>query len=224
MKLAGLTKMTLGWRLMLAGTVLGLLSLYFPINRLAGGGVALDTPLDAYIPLWPAWVVPYLLVLPAIVAAVLGFAIHLEDGLYRAFISACWAAILPSFILFMAWPTFVFRPPVTGNGWAADLLRFVYGFDRVNNAFPSAHIFMSAIILLFLGRSRPHLRLIWALVFVINALSTLFTHQHHLLDVLGGMAVGWLAYRFGLWLAEVVGGGLPIVSRGIQGRTRRQKP
>lgn len=31
---------------------------YFPLNRKLAGGFNLSTRLDAWIPLWPAWVVP----------------------------------------------------------------------------------------------------------------------------------------------------------------------
>ncbi len=213
--------MSRNWRLLLGGTTLALLLLYFPINRLVSGGVSLVTPLDAYIPLWPAWALPYLLTLPAIVAAMAWLTLRLEERLFQAFITACWAAILPSFLLFMAWPTHVFRPPVPGSGFSASLLRFVYSADRVNNAFPSAHVFMGTLLCLFLGRAHPRLRPLWALLYLLTALSTLFTHQHHLLDVLGGMAVGWLAYRIGLWLAEVE----PLVAktRKVPPGTRQRK-
>jgi membrane-associated phospholipid phosphatase len=35
---------------------------------------------------------------------------------------------------------------------------------------------------------------------VIVALSTLFTHQHYLIDPLGGLAIAWIGYRFGMYI------------------------
>jgi membrane-associated phospholipid phosphatase len=33
---------------------------------------------------------------------------------------------------------------------------------------------------------------------MVVVLSTLFTRQHYLLDLLGGLAIAWLGYRFGI--------------------------
>jgi membrane-associated phospholipid phosphatase len=39
----------------------------------------------------------------------------------------------------------------------------------------------------------------WILILVIVSFSTLFTGQHYILDVLGGYAVAFSGYQFGLW-------------------------
>ena len=51
----------LGQRLVWLVSIFAVQCLYLPINRTVQGGVLLHTPWDAYFPLWPIWVVPYLL-------------------------------------------------------------------------------------------------------------------------------------------------------------------
>lgn len=41
-------------------------------------------------------------------------------------------------------------------------------------------------------------RLISAAAVLGVVLSTLFTHQHYLLDPVGGIALSWIGYRFGI--------------------------
>jgi membrane-associated phospholipid phosphatase len=39
------------------------------------------------------------------------------------------------------------------------------------------------------------------MILVIISLSTLFTGQHYILDVIGGYVVAWVGFHFGLWWA-----------------------
>jgi membrane-associated phospholipid phosphatase len=54
---------------------------------------------------------------------------------------------------------------------------------------------------LFYARWYPRLRLLWLGILIVVGLSTLFTGQHYILDVIGGIFLGWVGYRFGLWWA-----------------------
>jgi membrane-associated phospholipid phosphatase len=42
---------------------------------------------------------------------------------------------------------------------------------------------------------------LWVLILLIVSLSTLFTGQHYILDVLGGYLIALAGYYFGLWWA-----------------------
>jgi membrane-associated phospholipid phosphatase len=48
--------------------------------------------------------------------------------------------------------------------------------------------------------SHPNLCWVFSGVVLLGALSTLFTKQHYLLDPLGGAALAWFGYKFGVWL------------------------
>jgi len=179
-------------------TIFALQMLYFPINRLMEGGIAPSTPMDDWIPVWPIWVVPYLLSLLWWTGAFAWAAWKMEAKLYRALATGIIAVMLFSYAVYIFCPTYVDRPPLEKEGWAADLLRLVYSNDRDNNALPSGHTYTTMIISLFWWRWRPRQRWLWAGIAVIVLLSTLFTGQHYLLDVVAGILVAWAGYRFGL--------------------------
>lgn len=72
----------------------------------------------------------------------------------------------------------------------------VFGVDRPYNLVPSLHvIYSSAIVLACAGFARPAARaglLLWLVVIVA---STVFVHQHHLLDVAAALAIVYFLRR-----------------------------
>lgn len=176
--------------------------LYFPINRLAQGGMSTRWPaLDDLIPLWPAWVVPYLLSVVWWNGCFVWAAWKMGEANWRALVRGAIVVMLSSYLVYLVWPTYVVRQPVPGDGWAAELLRAVYAHDRTYNALPSGHTYSAVLIALFWSHWLPRWRWLWIGSAAVVILSTLFTGQHHLLDPLGGALVGYLGYRFGLWAA-----------------------
>jgi membrane-associated phospholipid phosphatase len=174
--------------------------LYFPLNRMIQGGVVLRIPLlDDRIPLWPIWIIPYLLSLLWWTGCFIWAAWKMEDKLYYAFVIGAISVMLASYVVYLVYPTYVERPIVEGEDWLSDLVRYVYSNDRANNAFPSSHTYTTVLIALFWWRWRPRLRWLWVVIAVIIVLSTLFTGQHHSPDPVGGVIFAWLGYRFGLW-------------------------
>jgi len=190
-------------RLLWLGSIIVIQLLYFPINRTVQGGVVLKTPLDAYIPLWPIWAVPYLLSIAWWIACFLWATWRMEEDLYRAFALGIIVVMLVSYFIYILYPTYIERPSLENGNWATALLRFVYSHDRVYNAFPSGHTYTTFLICLFWWRWRPRQRWLWGGITLIVLLSTLFTRQHNLPDLLGGALLAWAGYRFGLYVAGV---------------------
>ncbi len=182
--------------------VLALQMLYFPINRLAHGGVMLQTALDAHIPLLPIFTVPYLLALPWWLGSLVWATVAMPKPLFRALICAALLVILSGTLVYILYPTYVTRSPVTAQGWSADLLRFIYQNDRTYNAFPSSHTYLTTLICLFWLRWKPGLHWLWVLILTLVLLSTLFTGQHTLPDVIGGLVLAVAGYALGLHLAQ----------------------
>jgi membrane-associated phospholipid phosphatase len=188
----------LAWLLVLVA----IQALYIPINRLISGGVVLDAPLDALIPVWPMWAVPYLLSLLWWEACFAWAAIKMEERLFLALVTGALFSMLTSYIVYILFPTYVVRLPVEGSGWQFDLLRTLYANDHVNNAFPSGHTYTTLLIVFFWWNWQPHLRWLWLAIAVIVLASTLFTGQHNLPDLAGGVFWAWMGYRFGQWWAN----------------------
>lgn len=176
--------------------------LYFPINRALQGGVILATPWDRLIPLWPIWTVPYLLGIAWWVGFLVWATWKMDDALYQAFVVAGLVAILISYAIYLLYPTYVERPSLAGNDWPTELLRLIYTHDRSYNAFPSGHTYNTVLIALFWWRWRPQDWLSCIVITVLVLLSILFTRQHNLPDLVGGMVLAWLGYRLGLWWVE----------------------
>lgn len=182
------------------GLLLAAQSLYLPLNRWMTGGVALSTPLDALVPLWPIWVVPYALCWPWWLLAYLWAAHQMEARLFRALALGTLFTILAAMAFYFLFPTYVIRPTLTGSDWASAWLRDIYAADGRYNAFPSGHVYLTTLISLFWARWFPRLRWWWASLVVIVSLATLFTGQHYVLDPIGGALLAWIGYRLGLGL------------------------
>ena len=58
------------------------------------------------------------------------------------------------------------------------------------------------LMVAFALRLYPKWRWLWIAILVTIALSTLFTGQHYILDVVTGLALGWIGYKFGWWFME----------------------
>ena len=196
-------------RLAGASVVLAAAGLYFPLNRLMKGGVALSTPLDRWVPLWPEWVAPYLLCLPFWFASIVWFAWKMDGRLFGSFVAAALFVLLSATTIYFLFPTYVERPILpmtdgqpTGN-WAERLLGWVYQNDRVYNAFPSGHVYLTTLICLFFNSWIPGRPWFWTGLVSVVVLSTLFTPQHYLLDPVGGVALAWIGHRFGIYRRQV---------------------
>lgn len=107
-------------------------------------------------------------------------------------------------VFFIALPTTNVRPEVECGGVIGFLMRFIFMVDTPTNLFPSIHCFVSWLGTRYLFECKKLRRkgLTCALCLILTImifLSTLFTKQHVLIDVFGGIAVaeiGWLVARF----------------------------
>jgi membrane-associated phospholipid phosphatase len=166
----------------LAG-LLVLLSLYFPINQTVTGGIRPDLPIDARIPLWPIWAVPYLLTLPWWIASLAWGALKMDFPRWRRFALCLGITIVIAYTIFILYPTYVVRPEITGQDFFSQLVDWIYGGDQVNNALPSGHTYTTLIIAIFWSHWKPKLKPLWIGIAILVLLSTLFTKQHYLLDL-----------------------------------------
>jgi membrane-associated phospholipid phosphatase len=149
----------------------------------------LQTPLDPLIPLLPVFSIPYLLALPWWLGSLVWAAARMPGPLYRTLVLSAVLTILCASLVYILFPTYVARQPVEQRNWAASLLRFIYSNDRSYNAFPSSHTYLTTLIVFFWWRWQPRLRLLWGGILVLILLSTLFTGQHTLPDVAGGVVL-----------------------------------
>jgi membrane-associated phospholipid phosphatase len=107
------------------------------------------------------------------------------------------AAILIAGILFLLIPGQLAFPPAQNLGAFEALFRFADQLNLDYNLFPSLHVALSVIcIATFASRALPFTRIalwLWALAI---SLSTILTHQHHILDIGGGWLLAFLLNAF----------------------------
>lgn len=186
-------------RLLMLAVIYAVQSLYLPTNKLLSGGIAPAIPLDASIPVWPTWTPVYLFWIPFWILAVAFSAWKMDDRLFKALFISLLAAILTALTIFVAFPTYVIRPEITGSGWAAEMLRGLYRTDGIYNALPSGHMYIITLIALYWAHWNRRTQPLMAALVVLIGLSTLFTKQHYVLDLAAGMLLALGAYRLGVW-------------------------
>jgi membrane-associated phospholipid phosphatase len=148
--------------------------------------------LDRLLPLQPAWSLVYgslylfLILLPLFVVR--------DEALIRRTLLAYLTIWLAAYVCFLLYPTAAPRPPkVLGDSFAAAGLRFLYGADPPYNCFPSLHVahsFVSAFACRRVHRGVGNAALAAA---ALVGLSTLFTKQHYVIDVLAGVLLASIA-------------------------------
>jgi membrane-associated phospholipid phosphatase len=145
------------------------------------------------IPFVPFMILPYLSIDLFFVAA--PFLLPNERGL-SVYARRVAMAIVVAGIGFLLFPLRFAFPRPAADGWLGSLFNWFRTLDAPNNLFPSLH----AALLLFLidvyARStRGLIRLAVMIWFSLVALSPLLTHQHHLIDILGGFALAGICFR-----------------------------
>lgn len=184
--------------------IAGILTIQFNYSiatRVLQGGIIPKLPIDVF-PLSVVWVVPYILWYPIIVAAGVWLILKMDERLFRAFAAGFTLTCTLGVLTFYLFPTYIIDPPLPGTDIFSKTLLLLQSIDGDYAAFPSSHVYVTTILALFFDRWYPNYRWLWLFIYVIIALSTLFTQQHYILDVVGGTVYAWIGYRFGLWWEE----------------------
>lgn len=165
---------------------------YWCTQALAANRTLYDmtTALDRMIPFDPRWVVVY-------VACFAYWAVSYvlmakQDNWYPIMTGEVLAKLLCG-VFFLLIPTTNVRPEITGTGPTDWLMSLIYQLDPPLDLFPSIHCMESWICFRgMLGQKKiPKWYQIFAGIFTfLVCLSTLFTRQHVIADVIGGVLLG----------------------------------
>jgi membrane-associated phospholipid phosphatase len=186
--------------------------IYIPTSNRMTGGIEPKLSIDVF-PLWPVWVLPYVLCYVLWFASIGWIIFKTEDRLFRSFIAACMLTFAIGVSTFIFFPTYVRPATFEGNDIFTALLRIIHENWGRYDALPSGHVYITTLLTLFFGRWYPRHKYVWILVLVVVSFSTLFTGQHYILDVLGGFFVAWTGYHFGLWWTGFYGTQKPSSKR-----------
>lgn len=172
-------------KLILLLILIPLKSLYIPLNK-RKSRYYWKLPIDDKVPLIPIFILPYLLHHPGIIltGALLWNTEYISPFLLSLIISYVIAVIFWYFV-----PNGVRRPPLPDKSIFTPLIKNLYAHDGDTNGFPSAHIFVALLCGHYLSLGFPHfIPYIWIAISTV-ILSVLFTKQHYIIDIAGGIAV-----------------------------------
>lgn len=165
-----------------------LIQVWFPT------GVVFKTLLDDGIPFFAPFIIPYLLFFFALF---LPFAVSFRNKrTFFALSATFFFTSVVSNIVYILFQTSIARPEIVPQTIFEKLVLIVYAADAPLNLFPSGHVTFSVLANMCLFSIRKRLALAVLPLTASIALSTLFIKQHHIPDVLGGIALAFLAYRF----------------------------
>lgn len=177
--------------------LVSLVPLYLFIPALIGDRTlhAPELALDRAIPLRPVWSLIYgalylfLIVLPI-------FAVRQQEQIRRT----VWAYLMvwiTAYVCFVLYPTVAPRPAgdvVVGEGFGEWGLRFLYDADPPYNCFPSLHVAHSFVSALTCYRLHRGVGIGAIVAAALVGISTVYTKQHYILDVLAGALLAYVAY------------------------------
>lgn len=183
-------------RFLLIMLVISIQMIYFPTSEQLSGGIEPRLPMDSY-PLIPVWVVPYVLCYPLWLLAIIWATLKMDDRMFRAFVAASLLTCTFAISIFVFFPTYVKASIIPGSDIFSSVLRFIHEEWGRYAAFPSGHIYITILLALFYSRWYPQHKFNWMLISIVVTLSTLFTHQHYIADIIGGLAIAVLGFHLG---------------------------
>ena len=143
---------------------------------------------ERLIPFVPLMIAPYMSIDLFFIAAPF---LCRSDRELATFSKRIAAAILVAGLCFLLFPLrFAFERP-HAEGWLGALFDWFREMDQPYNLLPSLHIGLRTILAEFYARhTRGLLRHASNVWFVLIGLSAVLTYQHHVMDVVGGFALG----------------------------------
>jgi membrane-associated phospholipid phosphatase len=162
-------------------------------HAVAGGPVHVpELPLDRAIPLVPGWSLAYGSLFLAAVLPVM--VVHQHEHVDRTIRAFLWMWLV-AYVCFFFYPTATSRPAqVPGGGFGDWGLRVIYSSDVRYNCLPSLHVAQCLLAALTCGKVHRGVGLAAGAWASFVAISTLFTKQHYVLDVAGGVVLALAAY------------------------------
>lgn len=171
---------------------------YILINNFSTTGTNVTISLDQEIPFLAVFIVPYIFWYLFIPLSF--FILCLKDKrVYYKTIFIYIVGCLTASIIFIFYQTTVPRSTVAGNDIFTNIIRMIYANDNPVNCLPSLHVFTSYLVIRAIaGSTLSNFRnnAITVTISVLIIVSTLFTKQHAILDVVSGIILAEILIYF----------------------------
>ncbi len=151
-----------------------------------------------------------------------------REEVYR-FFTADFISRCVCLVIFLAYPTTNIRPVIEGSGFWDLLAGWLYSIDAADNLFPSIHCLVSWFCFLAVkGQKKIPIwyKAVSFILAVLVFLSTLFTKQHVIVDVAGGIFLAqgcfWIGKHTEIWhIYEHIGNKIEkAITKYIEGKTK----
>jgi membrane-associated phospholipid phosphatase len=185
----------LAFRTWLASALVSLAPMYFVIGELTQSWPAYAPAvwLDRAVSLQPAWMLVYGSLY--VFGVILPLLVIREPELLRRTMQAYLTVMVVSYAGFLLLPTAAPRPAdVPGDGFSAWSLRLAYSIDPPHGCFPSLHVAYSCVAALACYRVHRGVGAVAGLWAALIGVSTLFTKQHYVVDVIAGALAAYGAH------------------------------
>jgi membrane-associated phospholipid phosphatase len=149
---------------------------------------------ERHIPFVPFFIAPYMSIDLFFIAAPF---LCRSNAELRTFSRRIIAAIVIAGICFLVVPLRFAFPRPRADGVLGAIFDWFRALDAPYNLFPSLHAALMLLLIdLYWRHTRGFFRAAVTIWFALIALSPLFTYQHHLIDILGGLALGAGCFYF----------------------------
>jgi membrane-associated phospholipid phosphatase len=182
--------------------LLFMLSLYFPVNQInsgRGGFAPTIEAIDGQMPLYPVFVIPYVVGFLTMGLFPTFAAWKFPRDLFQEYALALFTVIIVGFSLWLLLPAYVIKDPIVGDGFFLNIVKMLHDGDSTygtHNAIPSSHVYYVTLAMCYFVQYNARLTIPLIIFAVFNALSTMLTHQHYFLDVMTGFLVVWAVFEF----------------------------
>lgn len=182
-------------------TVLLHMAIYWGTKAISGNAVHHSIPVsfEDAIPFAPEWVTVYT---ATFIFWILGLAVCMrqERELCFRMFTGIYIAELICAVFFIAVPTVIDRPEVTGGVYYDRLLAQLYSADQPVNLFPSMHCMFAYMVFrgFMIAKLDKPVVIGSGLFAALVCASTVFVKQHFLLDTFAGIILGEVAVTLSL--------------------------
>lgn len=179
--------------------------IYTILNQSTEGAVDVTISIDSYIPFVKEFIIPYLLWYPFIYGTLIYYC-FVDQKKYTTAILSIIIGKLISFVIYFFWQSTVPRPDVVGDDIFSNLVLFIYNSDQPVNCLPSIHVMTTFVLMIVAHKRKAKSKWEYLIISVTGTLiilSTMFTKQHAILDVISGMMLAGFLYA-GISFAKVL--------------------
>lgn len=188
----------------------------------------IESNLDLRLPFLPQFLIIYFGCYISWAANYILAARQDREEVYR-FFTADFISRCVCLVIFLAYPTTNTRPVIEGSGFWDLLAGWLYSIDAADNLFPSIHCLVSWFCFLAVkGQKKIPIwyKAVSFILAVLVFLSTLFTKQHVIVDVAGGIFLAqgcfWIGKHTEIWhIYEHIGNKIEkAITKYIEGKTK----